>query len=188
MTNGHAGIQYSSPRSRSTATGAPCLGGAARCLVFDTGQPLPLPRRIAPGFLAFVHPPDRGAGGAPSGASLCRRACRARHRADEARRVPFDRDARPSTLHLGDFRLRVRASASGISSGARATSSSWPGLSARRAASAPPEMHAVTSRSRGTPNLAPPTGLSPETPLDEQGCSGHTMFHCSSQVQYVVIR
>jgi len=37
----------------------------------------------------------------------------------------------------------------------------------------PPEP-AVTSRSRGTPRLAPPTGLSPETPLDEQGYITYT--------------
>jgi len=37
------------------------------------------------------------------------------------------REARLSALHRGDFRLRVRASGSGISSAARAASSSQPG-------------------------------------------------------------
>jgi hypothetical protein len=50
----------------------------------------------------------------------------------------------------------------------RAASSSHPGRSAWRAGSLPPEQ-TVTSRRRRTPRLAPPSGSSPETPLDERG-------------------
>jgi hypothetical protein len=62
----------------------------------------------------------------------------------------------------------------------RAASSSHPGRSAWRAGSLPPEA-TVTSRRRRTPRLAPPSGSSPETPLDERGCESCSMNSLRSQ-------
>src|SRR5262249_22307686 len=40
---------------------------------------------------------------------------------------------------------------------------------------------AVTSRRRGTPRLAPPSGSSPETPLDERGWESYSIASICSQ-------
>src|SRR6266852_9056206 len=100
----------------------------------------------------------------------------------EAPCVPQRRDARLSALHLGDFRLRVRASVSGIASGDACSEL----LAARVVVPGGrfprlPRL-SVTSRSRGTPSLAPPSGLSPETPLIERG------WMLLPQLRYVVNR
>src|SRR5713101_8279426 len=95
---------------------------------------------------------------------------RGRPGACEAPCVPQRRDARLSALRLGDFRLRVRASVSGIASGDACSEllaarvivpgGRFPRLPRLR----------LQSRSRETPSLAPPSRLSPETPLIERGC------------------
>src|SRR6266849_8222981 len=107
---------------------------------------------------------------------------RGRPGACEAPCVPQRRDARLSALRLGDFRLRVRASVSGIASGDACSEL----LAARVVVPGGrfprlPRL-SVTSRSRGTPSLAPPSGLSPETPLIERG------WRFISLLRYVVNR
>ena len=75
---------------------------------------------------------------------------------------PITRDARLSALHRGGFGLRFRASGCGISSAVSCSDAPrGTGRIARRAVSVPPGT-AVTSRSRGTPHLAPPSGSSLE--------------------------
>jgi len=66
--------------------------------------------------------------GAPAGRALTRHARRL------ARRLASLGDARLSALHRGDFRLRCRASVTGICAGSVTASSSRPGRSARRSA------------------------------------------------------
>jgi hypothetical protein len=66
----------------------------------------------------------------------------------------------------------------------RAASSRGAGPSARRSVSVPPEP-AGASRSRGTPNPAPPWGCLRKTPLDEQGCDDRILCGKCSQAQNV---
>src|SRR5436190_9124128 len=75
------------------------------------------------------------------------------------------RDARLPALHRGDFGLRSRASFSGIYSGSvqRAPRSQVVVPGGR--GPVPPETTVMTRR-RGTPRLAPPSGSSPEMPLN----------------------
>jgi hypothetical protein len=97
---------------------------------------------------------------------------------------PMTRDARLSALHRGGFGLRGRASLTATplsaGSGSVTASSSQPGRNAWRAASLPPET-TVTSRRRGTPHLAPPSGCLRTTPLKERGCESSTTASFRSQ-------
>ena len=133
--------------------------------------------RSRPGFVYF-HPDEgwrsadrRPGAAAPGGpprhtrnerimrAPLCHAAGRG---ACEAPRVPQSRrDARLSALHRGDFGPGPRFHL-GHFLPIRTASSSQPGRSAWRAGSPSLPRPAVTSRGRGTPLLAPPSGSSPE--------------------------
>src|SRR6266851_9264659 len=136
-------------------------------------RPLVPAARLRPGFAIFLHSPQRGVGGAPTGARVHRhpsglhmtrqaRRLRSALRPSAEGRAPLG--APPWRFSASGPRFRLRHCLRRcVQRAPRST-----GHSARRAVSAPPEP-AVTSRSRGTPSLAPPSGLSPETPLIERG-------------------
>jgi hypothetical protein len=88
---------------------------------------------------------------------------------------------RPASLEAGGTRASRRSTVAIFGLGSAFPAPPFPaehvqpapgstGRGARRAVSEPPE-DAVTSRTRGTPLPAPPSGSSPETPLDEPGCA-----------------
>ena len=150
-----------SPHSRLTKSNSP----------FRTAPFVPA-ARLRPGHdLAPI--PMRGVGGAPTGARVHRhpsglhmtrqaRRLRGALRPSAEGRAPLG--APPWRFSASGPRFRLRHCLRRcVQRAPRST-----GRSARRAVSAPPEP-AVTSRSRGTPSLAPPSGLSPETPLIERG-------------------
>jgi hypothetical protein len=132
-----------------------------------------------------IKAPPRGVGGAPTDARMRRYASVRHAMTPHARRLrgasrPITRDARLSALHRGGFwapgpRFRLRHCLRSACSELLAAQVVVPG---GRVPCLPNT--AVTSRSRGTPHLAPPSGSSPETPLDEQGKS---LLH---QTRYVV--
>ena len=142
---------------------------------------------VRPGSSLFLsRPPQRGVGGAPTGA-LCLFVARVRRDHSAPRRGaarPMTRDARLSALHRGDFRpgprfhlrhcLRIRAA-----------SSSQPGRRAWRAVSR-------TSRVRGyepRPQDATPRSafriVSGDAP-HERGCESYTINPLRSQVNIFV--
>jgi hypothetical protein len=147
-------------------------------------QPYSFPRRDC-ARVVELSPTTKGGWSADRrpGAAAPGWACRARPGACEAPCVPQRRDARLSALHRGGFRLPVPRFR--LRHCLRRTCSEAPrgtGRIAWRAESVPPEI-AVTSRSRGTPHLAPPTGPSPETPFDERGKANPTSnTNCSQQI------
>ena len=120
------------------------VGNAARTTLLAVANPDTTPKERVPPIMDFHLLPDMG-------------------RMTERLR----RDARLSALHRGDFSVGGLASFCGISSASvqRAPRSRVVVPGGRDPG--PPEP-AVTSRSRGTPHLAPPSGSSPETPLNEQ--------------------
>src|SRR5712692_860773 len=156
---------------------------------------LSFPRRVCARGLRSCHSPIRGVGGAPTGARVLRHPS-GLHMTRQARRLrgalrpsaegraplgappwrfsasgPRFRLRHPPSLKLRRAREQARHSLGDGGHCLRRCVQRAPrstGRSARRAVSAPPEP-AVTSRSRGTPSLAPPSGLSPETPLNERG-------------------
>jgi hypothetical protein len=151
-------------------------------------QPFSFPRRVsAPEFLhrCFTHP-NRGVGGAPrnvrvlSGTPVGRIMTRYARRL--ARRLaPHDAGRSP----LGAPPWRFWAPGAALSS---------PAFAPDRAQRAPRTQvvvpggrgpclprPAVTSRRRRTPLPAPPSGSSPETPLDERGCESNSMIALCSQ-------
>ena len=126
--------------------------------------------RLRPGH--EIDSPPRGVGGAPTGARVQRHPS-GPHVTRQARRWrsalrPMTRDARLSALHRGDFWP-----------GAALPSAAFPPQPVQRAPRSQvvvpggrcpgPPGAAVTSRSRGTPLLAPPMDRLRKTPLDEQG-------------------
>src|SRR5712691_10993317 len=157
--------------NRTTACGLPYSRLTMSNSQSRTAHSVPA-ARLRPGHELFSRP-DRGAGGAPTGARVQRhpsglhmtrqaRRLRSALRPSAEGRAPLG--APPWRFSASGPRFRLRHCLRRcVQRAPRST-----GHSARRAVSAPPEP-AVTSRSRGTPSLAPPTGLSPETPLDEQG-------------------
>jgi hypothetical protein len=102
---------------------------------------------------------------------------------------PMTRDARLSALHRGGFRHRVRAFQS-PNARLRRSFGRHPDPSQRAPRSqvivpdgrgpGPPGA-AVTSRHRGTPLLAPPSGCLRTTPLKERGCESCSMDAGCSQ-------
>ena len=66
----------------------------------------------------------------------------------------------------------------------RAASSSHPGRSAWRAGSRASRGERLRAARRRTPLPAPPSGSSPETPLDERGCESCSMASICSQQKY----
>jgi hypothetical protein len=130
---------------------------------------------FAPGVLhrCFTHPESRGGRSAEkrSGAAAPVGHAITRHARRLARRLaPHDAGRSP----LGAPPWRFWAPGAALSS---------PAFASDRAQRAPRTQvvvpggrgpclprRAVTSRRRRTPHLAPPSGSSPETPLDEQGC------------------
>jgi hypothetical protein len=111
------------------------------------------------------YPPRRGVGGAPTGARVQRHPvgyAMTRHARALARR-PASHNAGRAPLGAPPWRFVAggRASVCGISSAARAASSSQPSHSAWRAGPRT-SRGAVTSRRRRTPHLAPLSGSSLE--------------------------
>jgi hypothetical protein len=88
---------------------------------------------------------------------------------------------RPASLKAGGTRASRRSTVAILGRGPRfhhghflpirAASSSQPGRSAWRAGSPASRGGRLRAASRGTPLPAPPSGSSPETPLDERGCA-----------------
>jgi hypothetical protein len=132
--------------------------------------------------LCFTNP-NRGVGGAPRNVRVRAKHPLGVHMTRHARRLrgalrPMTRDARLSALHRGGFglpgpRFRLLRRPSPYNGGqvpcgsvqrAPRTQVVVPG---GRGPCLPGR--AVTSRRRRTPHLAPPSGSSPETPLDERG-------------------
>ena len=133
--------------------------------------------------LCFANP-NRGVGGAPRNVRVLARhpwgtpSCvkDARERAYDAACQALARrlashDAGRSPLGAPPWRFftRGRASGSGMTR-IRAASSSQPGRSAWRATSRASRGQRLRAAGRRTPLPAPPSGSSPETPLDERGC------------------
>ena len=88
-------------------------------------------------------------------------------------------------LHRGDFRPRDYASSP---AGATAGSASRRARGRTvRPGRVPHLPRRGSRRSHGTPLPAPPSGSSPETPLDERGCESSTIDAPRSQAQNVVI-
>ena len=81
------------------------------------------------------------------------------------------------------FSAGARASISGISSGSVQRAPRGQVVVPGGRGPGPPGA-AVTSRRRGTPRLAPPTGPSPETPLDERGWVRYMSGAPRSQIKY----
>src|SRR5262245_52564390 len=118
-------------------------------------------------FLLSFLIPDRGDGGVPGGGILSPVApVTARHHVCEAWAVPRNRDdasRRSPVTVLGPVpALRLRSCLRCLS---RATLA--PGACVRSAKGPEPPGNGFTTRS-GTPHPAPPSGSSPETPLDER--------------------
>ena len=145
---------------------------------------------LRPRFATLLHRPRTrggrsaerrsGACEAPVGHAITRRTRRlARRLASHAR------DARLSALHRGGFGPRGRASLTGtrVSAGVGSdpASSSHPGRSAWRAGSRASRGERLRAARRRTPRLAPPSGSSPETPLNERGCECCSMNSLCSQ-------
>jgi hypothetical protein len=141
----------------------------------------------------FTHPEPRGGrsaekrsgAAAPVGRIMC--VTDARERAYDAIRQALARrlashDAGRSPLGAPPWRFftRGRASVSGMTR-IRAASSSQPGRSAWRATSRASRGERLRAARRRTPLLAPPSGSSPETPLDERGCECSSMDAIRSQ-------
>jgi hypothetical protein len=152
----------------------------------------------------FTHPESRGGrsaekrsgAAAPVGRAMTRHARRlrgalrpiarqdARERAYDAGRSPLGAPPwrfwapgaalpspwAPAALQRRAVALRIRAA-----------SSSHPGRSAWRAGSLPPEANGYEPTRRRTPLPAPPSGSSPETPLNERGCGSPSMASICSQ-------
>ena len=153
----------------------------------DVKQPISVPRRIvcARGLHpCFTHPESRGGRSAEKRSGACEapvgHAITRRTRRLRGALRPMTRDARLSALHRGGFGPRGRASVSfgarrpttaGIRLRIRAASSSQPGRSAWRATSRASRGQRLRAARRRTPHPAPPSGSSPETPLDERGCN-----------------
>jgi hypothetical protein len=93
-------------------------------------------------------------------------------------------DARLPALHRGDFGLRSRASFTSICAGSvqRAPRSQVVVPGGRGPV---PPGTTVMSRRRGTPRLAPPSGSSPEMPLDERSWNPCIIAAFCSQAQNV---
>jgi hypothetical protein len=134
---------------------------------------------------AAANPRSRGSE-APRGAhwssiTLARRDSRV----CETRRIPLRPGRRPSALHRGDFRPRDYASSP---AGATAGSASRRARGRTvRPGRVPRLPRRGSRRSHGTPLPAPPSGSSPETPLDERGCESSTIDTLRSQAQNVVV-
>src|SRR5262245_57007380 len=127
---------------------------------------------LASGFSSFLSPsslpiPDRGDGGAPGGGILYSVArVIARRHVCEAWAVPRNREraSRRSTVTvLGPF----RAFGSGVASGFVSAGDPCCRHRFRSAQGPEPPGHGLRTAA-GTPPPAPPSGSSPETPLDEQ--------------------
>jgi hypothetical protein len=178
--------QRCATRSRCIASGTCSRLGCLCYPSHDIKQPISFPRRVfyARGLqLCFAHP-NRGVGGAPRDVRVRARHPWGVHMTRHARRLrgalrPMTRDARLSALHRGGFGPRGRASVSlgarrpttaGSCLRIRAASSSQPGRSAWRATSRASRGQRLRAACRKTPLPAPPSGSSPETPLNERGC------------------
>jgi hypothetical protein len=167
---------------------------------FQTAQIFSFPRRIpAPGF-CIVASPTRVEGWAERRETF---GCSAEHPLGlhitrQARRLrgalrPMTRDARLSALHRGGFglpgpRFRLLGRPPSYNGGqvpcgsvqrAPRTQVVVPG---GRGPCLPGRT--VTSHRRGTPRLAPPSGSSPETPLNERGWASSSIGTIRSQVKY----
>jgi hypothetical protein len=141
----------------------------------DVKQRTPTRSRAFARGLASFHPPSRGVGGAPRGASSSsssRRSARV-SRAGEARRVRCAWTAKRT--------LAFRRSTVAFSGRDPAFAGASAGKPASALAAAPflprhspdPEVPSLPRRAvsrRRTPLPAPPSGSSPGTPLDERGC------------------
>jgi hypothetical protein len=195
QTSGRACLLGSFPQTQYSGADVPPLGrptrhplAPGRLASHDVKQPgasnttLRSRGATAPGLASF-HP-NRGVGGAPTGARVQRHpvglqcapktrvnalmALQAGHPAGcPASLAIGTRASRRSTLAIFGFGSALPAPAFPPKHVQRAPRST--GHSARRAVSEPPEV-AVTSRSRGTPILAPPSGPSLEDAPHERGC------------------
>ena len=166
-----------SPSSRSRCqTATQTLSSHGEEHLFSRAASLSLPRRFsasASWLPLSIHPPKRGAGGAPTGALFCYVA-RARRddRVSETRAVPLQ-PGRPLgapswRFSAGDPRCRLRQ---------------W---HRSRPATCPRQVKCLTGgvpdlprcgsrRNRGTPLPAPSSGSSPEDAPSERGCETYTI-------------
>ena len=163
---------------------------------FQTAHLVPAARFPRPGFRNFASfTPNRGVGGAPRNVRVLGGTPVGRIMTRYARRLrgalrPMTRDARLSALHRGGFglpgpRFRLLRRPPSYNGGqlpcgsvqrAPRTQVVVPG---GRGPCLP--RRAVTSRRRRTPRLAPPSGSSPETPLNERGCESCSINSLRSQ-------
>ena len=142
-------------------------GTRERCARFVSRCPALSPPRSRGAFLRpgrslslRVHP-KRGVGGAPTGAHSCCRACEARPSALVRRGASHDAGRSPLGAPPWRFSAGGRASISGIASGSVQRAPRSQVVMPGGRCPGPPES-AVTSRSRGTPLPAPPSGSSLE--------------------------
>src|SRR6266851_5729229 len=134
--------------------------------------------------LPFIHP--EGWRSAEDGARVQRHPQRAVTR--HARRLrgalrPSAEGRAPLGAPPWRFSAGARASISGISSGSVQRAPRGQVIVPGGRGPGPPGA-AVTSRRRGTPRLAPPTGPSPETPLDERGWARYMSSALRSRLKY----
>src|SRR6195256_5288872 len=125
---------------------------------------------VAPGLslsLSLRTHPKRGAGGAPTGALVLLSRLRGATSARVRRGASHDAGRSPLGAPPWRFSAGGRASISGIASGSVQRAPRSQVVMPGGRCPGPPEP-AVTSRSRGTPLPAPPSGSSPETPLLER--------------------
>ena len=175
------------PRRRDRTPAGPSLKAGAFAS-HDIKRPLPAilrsrrPQRpwisCSPSFA--LRPRPRGEWSADRRTRLLRRACEARQPRERNadRPVATGTTSRRSTVAI--FGRRPAPASPAVAPDARSGLSA-PGQKSRRTVSRTSH-DAVTRRNRRTPLPAPPSGSSPETPLDERGCKPYTPNSLRSQV------